>query len=162
MNGTTWRCIWILIVLVAGSLAAGCVERRMGINTPNQGTSTVLVNGQPLGATPADLHFVYYGKYHFTIIHDGFQTLQVDENVTAPWYEWPPFEFITEHLIPWTIRDVRTFNYNLMPPVVPNAQDIVNEATPLRIRAQTLGTPLTAPVGAGGVVAPLPLPPTQP
>ena len=36
-----------------------------------------------------DDHFVYYGNYHFTLIKDGYETLQVDQDIPAPFYEYP-------------------------------------------------------------------------
>src|SRR5438045_3581884 len=66
-------------------LVSGCVERRYVVTSDPPG-ALVYKNGQPIGTTPVDDTFVYYGKYHFTLVKDGYETLQVDENFSAPWY----------------------------------------------------------------------------
>src|SRR5439155_8012621 len=77
------RSAWLLTVGACAGLLAGCVERRFVITSDPPG-AVVLRDHQPIGATPADDHFVYYGKYHFTLIKEGFETLQVDQDVPTP------------------------------------------------------------------------------
>src|SRR5438270_8298429 len=108
------RNAWLFGLVASGFLLAGCVERRYVVSSDPPG-ALVLRNGQPLGATPADDHFTYYGNYHFTLIRDGYETLEVDECVRAPWYEWPPLDFVSENLVPWWIYDVRHFHYAMQP-----------------------------------------------
>ena len=55
---------WVGLLSLAA--LAGCVERRFVIESDPPG-ALVLMNGQQLGATPVDGHFVYYGRYHFTL-----------------------------------------------------------------------------------------------
>ena len=128
----------LLSAVTAAALLTGCVERRYVVTSDPPG-ALVLRNGQPLGATPADDHFVYYGNYHFTLIRDGYETLEVDQPVPPPWYEWPAIDFVSENLIPWWIYDVRRFHYQLQPLQVPNSVDVLNRAQELRTRGQGLG-----------------------
>src|SRR5213082_203874 len=97
---------------VALALAAlglgGCVERRYVIESDPPG-ALVLVNGQPLGTTPVDGHFVYYGNYAFTLIKDGYETLHVDQRINSPWYQYPPLDFASENIYPGKLEDVRQF-----------------------------------------------------
>jgi hypothetical protein len=144
----------VAIAACAG-LVAGCVERRYVITSEPPG-AIVLRNGQNIGAAPADDHFVYYGHYHFTLIHDGYETLQVDQDIPAPWYEYPGLDFISENLIPWKIRDVRRFCYGLKPLQQPNIDQLLNRGTGLRERGQSLVPP------APPVPAPAPAPPPAP
>ncbi len=104
-------------------LLTGCVERRFVVTTDPPG-ALVMRNNAPIGFAPADDHFVYYGNYHFTLIKDGYETQQIDQKIPAPWYEYPPFDFFTENLLPWHIIDVRRFHYQMQPRVVPNADEI--------------------------------------
>src|SRR5262245_23206033 len=100
-----------LMAVVAGVLAlAGCVERRFVINSDPPG-ALVLHNNQPIGSSPGDDHFVFYGYHDFTIIKDGYETLHVHQRVPAPWWEYPPLDFVVENLIPWHFQDVRRYNY---------------------------------------------------
>jgi hypothetical protein len=158
---------WLLAALAPG-LAGGCVERTYTILTDPPG-AMVLENGHEIGPTPAIKPFNYYGKYRFTIMASGYQTLVVDQPICAPWYEYFPLDFVSENLLPWTIRDRRTFRYTLQPlEVVP--PQIVNEAADqLRERGRGIGTaPVTPLVPAGppcpppGQPAPPVLPPGQP
>src|SRR5438105_15783455 len=106
--------LWFLALTACAAGFTGCVERRYIIYTDPPG-AMVLRNGQTLGATPVDDHFVYYGKYKFTIFADGYETLQVDQDIASPWYEYPGIDFFSENLIPWTIRHRRVFQYHLQP-----------------------------------------------
>jgi hypothetical protein len=91
------------LALAVGWLNAGCVERRFVVTSEPPGAK-VLGNGQDLGPTPADDAFVYYGNYHFTLIKEGYETLQVDQSVNPPWYQYPAIDFFSENIIPWKIR----------------------------------------------------------
>src|SRR5262245_3283745 len=104
--------IGILALLSSG--VAGCVERRYVIESDPPG-ALVLVNGTPLGATPVDGHFVYYGNYTFTLIKDGYETLHVDQRIRAPWFEYPGADFVSENVYPGKLEDVRRFRYALQP-----------------------------------------------
>src|SRR5207244_2164644 len=124
----------------------GCVERCMVIIAdPYPAAANAIVydeKNQPIGGTPVDKPFVYYGKYRFRIVKDGFETLDVEQRVRAPWYELPGLDFISENLIPWTIRDVRYFRYTLTPAQVRPAEDLLREGELLRAYGWTIGPPL--------------------
>ena len=156
MRGTS-RGRWTIATGLAAGLAAGCVEQRYVVTTDPPG-AIVLRNYQQIGAAPADDHFVYYGKYHFTVIKDGYETLQVDEVLKTPWYEYFPLDFISENLVPWKIHDVRRFHYHLEPARTPNTAELLNQAQELRMKGQSIGAP-AAPVPM--VAAPAP-PPVMP
>ena len=131
-------------VLAAVALLSGCVERKYVITTDPPG-AVVYENGKPLGATPVDGSFVYYGDYHFTVVKDGYQTLQATQNIPIPWYERFPLDFFSENLIPWTIQDVHRFHFALQPQQVPNIQEVTDRAQQLRNRGQAIGAPVGVP-----------------
>lgn len=134
------RCAWLCGVVAGVALLPGCVERRYVVTADPPG-ALVQENGRPLGAAPADNGFVYYGNHHFTLIRDDHETLQVDECIQAPWWQYPPFDFFAD-LAPWTIHDVRRFHYQLQPLQKPNAEEVGQRAQQLRDKGQQL-TPLT-------------------
>jgi len=138
-------------------LLTGCVERRFVVTTDPPG-ALVMRNNAPIGFAPADDHFVYYGSYHFTLIKDGYETQQIDQKIPAPWYEYPPFDFFTENLLPWHIIDVRRFHYQMQPRVVPNADEMLNHAQELRDRGRIVSPPpeipLPTPPSLGTPIAP--------
>jgi hypothetical protein len=129
---------WIVTLATFGFALAGCVERRFVVYTDPPG-AMVLRNGVPLTASPADDFYEYYGKYHFTIIAEGYETLQVDQKINAPWYEYPPLDFISENMIPWKILDRREFSYHLQPRVIANTDKLLSDGQNLRNRGISLG-----------------------
>jgi hypothetical protein len=160
---------WLAIATCVSAVLAGCVERRYLVLTDSDTpggippATIVYENGQPIGASPADRPFVYYGTYHFTIVRDGYQTLQVDQCIAAPWYEFPGLDFISENLIPWTIRDVREFRYQLMPMTTPQTNELLNRADALRARGKAITPPPSeAPPVVVPVPPPVPPPPVMP
>jgi hypothetical protein len=131
------RLIWLLIAALP--LSAGCIERRFVVESDPPG-ALVLVNGRPLASTPADGHFIYYGNYTFTLTKDGYETLTVDQNIRAPWYQIPPLDFISENLYPGKLEDVRRFRYALQPSAQVNTQQLLLQAEALRGRGQQIPT----------------------
>ena len=101
----------------------------------------VLRNGAPIGPTPVDDQFVYYGNYHFTLIKDGYTTLQVDQAIPTPWYQYVPLDFVTEALVPVHIEDVQRFHYVLQPQQATNPTAVIQEAEVLRSQGQAIGVP---------------------
>jgi hypothetical protein len=144
------------LVVLAGGLSAGCVERRFVINSEPQG-ALVYVNGQYLGATPVDYYYTYYGKYEFKLVRAGYEPLTVIQPAPPPWYEWPGLDFIAENVVPYKLRDVRTFCYNLQPLQTVRPDDLLNRASGLRARGQAIGPPRQAgpaPASPGAPPAP--------
>jgi hypothetical protein len=132
----------LLAVPVFLALLAGCVERRMVITTEPFGALVYDERNVPISASPADRPFTYYGKYRYKIVKDGYETLVVEEDVRPPWYEWIGLDFISETLIPWTVRDVRRFHYQLKNAVVVPAEEVLKQGEPLRARGLVTGEPL--------------------
>jgi hypothetical protein len=134
------KSVAFLVVAACSGLLPGCVEQRYVVTTDPPG-AMVLRNGQPLGQSPVDDHFVYYGTYHFTIILDGYETLQVQQEVPAPWYEYFPVDFFSENVLPCKIRDVRRFHYKLEPRRMVNTDELLIEAQNLRNRGISIRPP---------------------
>jgi hypothetical protein len=127
-----------MMALAALMMLVGCVERRFVIESDPPG-ALVLMNGQPIGATPVDGHFLYYGNYQFTLIKDGYETLQVDERFSAPWYQYFPIDFVSENLYPGKIEDVRRPQvYRLTPKMQPRTDALLGQAEQLRAQGRTL------------------------
>jgi hypothetical protein len=127
----------LLVVLLAAGLGGGCVERKFVVDTdpPN---ALVLVNNNPLGPSPADGSFVYYGKYNFALMAPGFETLHVTEDIVAPWYQWVGLDFFFETLWPFEIQDVRRFHYQMVPQGIPNTADVLSRSSQLREQGRNL------------------------
>src|SRR5262249_52981117 len=97
------------------------------------------------------------GNYDLTLVADGYETLKVRERLRAPWYEYPPLDFIAENLVPWTIKDKHVLGpYQLQPLQAPNTAEDVRRAVELQDRARQIRAP--APVAP----PPAALPPDNP
>ena len=139
------RCGWFVVLILLS--ATGCVERRMVIATDPYGAIVYDEKNHPIGAAPVDRTFTFYGTYRFRLAKDGYETLVVEEKVRAPWYECFGLDFISENLIPWTIRDVRYFRYKLQPAQVVPMGAVLQQAQTLRDYGKTIGVPLPGPAG---------------
>jgi len=71
------------------------------------------VNGKRAGVTPLDHPFTFYGTFDITLRARHHRSVRKLEAVRAPWFEVFPLDFVSEHLVPWTIRDHRTLAYRL-------------------------------------------------
>lgn len=136
-------CCFALAILIA---TAGCVERRLVIVPDPSGAIVYDEKDQPIGAGPVDKPFTYYGKYRFRIAKDGYETLVLEQRIRAPWYELPGLDFISENLIPWTIRDVRYLYPKLERAQMRPAEQTLLEAQLLRDYGKTIGEPLGDPL----------------
>jgi len=128
------RIRWLgLCTLLA--LGAGCVERIMVISTDPKG-ARVVVNDEEVGVSPVRLAFLWYGDYDIVIRKTGYRTLKTHYRVDPPWYQIPPFDLVSETLVPGTIRDVHVLpTFHLEPARTPPAEEVVQRALELRERA---------------------------
>ncbi len=162
-------CGGVLTLALASALLWGCVDRRYVITTDPPG-AVVYRNGQYVGAAPADDHFIYYGKYHFTIVKEGYETLQVDQDISTPWYEFPGIDFFSENLLPYTVIDRREFHYKLEPRKLPDQAQFLQQAQNLREKGLALGPgklaaqtlPPVVPPGVNPAPGPYPVNPASP
>jgi hypothetical protein len=142
------RTAWLGAALLVAATSAGCVERRYVVTSDPPG-ALVFRNGVPLGPTPVDDIFVYYGEYELTLVKDGYETLRAKVKISPPWYEYPGIDFISENIFPYTIRDIREggqFHFDLQPLQAVRPDDVLKRAGELRARGRTLGTPAEAEV----------------
>lgn len=158
-SGNAWRAL--LGLAAAITLAPGCVQRKMLIVSDPPG-AMVRVNGREVGATPCVVpseQFIFYGNYRIQLMRDGYEPLLADVDVPAPWYEWPGVDFISENLVPWTIKDHRTIQLQMQPARIVSPEDLLSNANRERERAQTVGlVPDGIPSGPPIPVSPVPQP----
>ncbi|MCE9562296.1 MAG: PEGA domain-containing protein [Planctomycetes bacterium] len=155
-SGRTLRTVAALGILAC----AGCVDRRFIIesNVPN---AQVYIDDQAIGAAPAHTSFEYYGHYTVTIVQPGFETLKERIHVGAPWYAYPPIDFLAEVVWPFHIRDTRRYFFTLHEASKTRTDTLLNEAEALRLRGASLPSP-ERPAPPKGKQVPLPPLPPQP
>jgi hypothetical protein len=135
------RAVPLMMFAAFAFLFTGCVERRFVISTDPFGAVVYDMSDIPVGKAPADKTFTWYGKYRFKLVKDGYQTMIVEERIKAPWYEWPGLDFVSENLLPFTVRDIRRLHYKLDPLESPSPEKVRIEGEQLRERGMTIGTP---------------------
>lgn len=140
----TTRRFWYSWSVGLVTLLSGCVERKMTIIS-EPSAATVYVNGKKIGKTPVDHPFLYYGVYHIVLERDGYKSKSIQEPISAPVYAYPPIDFLTEHLYPFTIRDFRRLEYELEPLPRPNLDELRQQAEELRREGQNLPDPTRPP-----------------
>lgn len=117
-------------VLAALSLA-GCVERRLTINTRPQG-ALVTLNDEQIGVSPVTVPFRWYGNYGVRITKDGYETLDTARELKAPLHDYPPFDFFAQVLYPGRIVDSYEWTFELQPKEYPTREQVLRNAEALR------------------------------
>ncbi len=122
----------LLIIALAGCLClAGCVERKLTINT-NPSGAQVLLNDEEIGTSPVTVSFNWYGDYNITIRKQGCQTLNTHRKLQAPWYDYFPFDFFAEVICPGRIVDSYEWSFDLSPQQEINRQELIQSAEKLK------------------------------
>jgi hypothetical protein len=136
---TNRRTCWLACAGII-ALVSGCVERRFTVQSEPAGAK-VYVNNKPVGFTPIDVPFTYYGKYLITLEYPGYQTKHVEERIKAPLYAYPPSDFVVECIYPGTVTDIRQLEYTLDPMPRPNLDELLIQADMIRARGKDLPEP---------------------
>lgn len=132
---STSRRWWVTGLCLAALCPAGCVSRRLMVQSNPPG-AMVLLEGREIGYTPTAVDFTYYGTRELTLIKDGYETTTQLVPVRAPWYQWPGIDFFSDNLLPYRVTDRQTASFDLQPrQMVPN-QELLNRGQMLRSEAQ--------------------------
>ena len=102
------------LTALAGALAltaGGCIRSRVHILSEPAGAE-VIWRGQPYGATPVTIPFIWYWYYDIALEKPGYERLEVTERFrTPPWFLMPLDLFM--EMIPIPIPDNRERSYVL-------------------------------------------------
>ncbi len=138
------RTAWLALALLVAGLQAGCVTRRVMITSEPPG-AMVYRNGQPIGPTPVEEPFLYYGRYHYRFVADGYQPLDLYPEFATQWYEYPGVDFFAENVFPFAVRDVQQVHARMIPLEPVRHDDVKSAADNLRNRGQMIQPPANAP-----------------
>jgi len=133
----------LTLAMIGMVAVSGCVTRRVIIKSDPPG-AMVYRNGQPIGPTPVEETFIYYGTYHYRLIREGCEPVDYYPELVAPWYQLPGIDFITENLLPFSFRDTQTFEFKLPDPQPVRHDDIRARATELQQRGAQIVPPAAA------------------
>jgi hypothetical protein len=112
-------------------LATGCVERKVLIRSNPPG-ALVYVDDHEVGTTPVAIAPIYYGSRKIRLVKDGCETKTVIEPMPPPWYEVPPLDFFSENVVPGTLHDTRTLDFQLQPQGVVQKEELMARSESLR------------------------------
>jgi hypothetical protein len=143
-----WLSSGVWLALFVAALCPGCVRRRLLVRSNPPG-AMVYVDNQPIGTTPCAVSFTYYGTREIRLVKPGFETLTVEQEIPAPWYEYPGLDFVSENLVPKEIQDYRTVTLQMTPQIMKPLDAVLRDAEQLR-----QGTQQGVTIPAGAFVAP--------
>jgi hypothetical protein len=115
--------------------AAGCVERKLTINT-NPAGAQVFLNDEEIGVSPVTTSFNWYGDYNVTVRKQGRETLQTHRKLQAPWYDGFPFDFFAQVIYPGRIVDRYEWSFDLKPQKEIGRQELIRDAEQIKGQAE--------------------------
>ena len=122
----------LTIVGLAAILAlAGCVERRLTINTQPQ-DALVVLNDEEIGQSPVTVPFSWYGDYNIRISKEGYQTLKTHRRLKSPWYDKFPCDFFAQIVSPKRIKDAYEWTFDLDKKKQPEREELIQNARELK------------------------------
>jgi hypothetical protein len=127
----------LLIAFLLGVvLQSGCVDRFLSINSDPPGASAY-VDGEKVGTTPCEVRYIWYGTRALVLEIRGYTLIRQEVTLSPPWWQIMPMDFITDVVLPFTLKDKRTVSYSMEPaPVTREEVDTVLErAEELRKKA---------------------------
>lgn len=130
-----WKSRSLVLLLVACA-CGGCVRRTLTINTVPQGAD-IWLNDEEIGRSPVAVDILWYGDYDVTARLAGYETLHTHQHISAPWYQTPFLDFITEVLWPGWIHDQRSMNFALAPAAEADREQLLRAAQAFRERTLT-------------------------
>ena len=127
---TKLKKIALFTLLLSFLTFAGCVERRLTINT-NPQDALIELNDEEIGRSPVTVTFNWYGDYNIRATKAGYQTLATNNVLKRPMHDRPPFDFFAT-LNPKKIIDSYEWTFDLEPMQTPERKDLIKAATELQ------------------------------
>lgn len=123
-----FRAALLLVLLLT---FCGCVRRKLTLRTNPPG-ATAYLDHKPIGKTPLTTSFDHYGDRRFTFVKEGYETKTVILPVRAPWYQWIGLDFVSEVLLPGTLKDEKFYEVDLVAQQVTSPDILVAQAEETR------------------------------
>jgi len=122
-------------ILSVSLLLAGCVERKLTINTKPQ-EALVVLNDEEIGTSPVTVSFEWYGDYWVRISKQGYETLNTHRKLKGPWYDGFPFDFFAQIISPNRIVDSYEWTFELEPKKQISREQLIQNAEKLKKQIQ--------------------------
>ena len=104
----------IIFCSILSLLTLGCLERKLLIRSDPPGAK-VYLDGKFIGQTPTETSFYFYGTREVTLHKEGYEIYREKRKIEIPFYQIFPLDFVSEFLIPFTIKDHHRLQYPLKP-----------------------------------------------
>lgn len=91
----------------------GCLRSRVVI-TSEPSDAEIVWRGEPYGATPVEIPFIWHWYYDYEISKPGYEKIEMIERFRTPPWALFPLDFILE-VVPIPITDTRRRHYVLKP-----------------------------------------------
>ena len=124
----------VLLAVFLPLILTGCVHRRLTINS-NPSGALVRIDGKDVGYTPASVDYTWYGTREVQLLKDGYETQTQLIDVSAPWYQKFPFDFVSDNLLGTHVRDHRRFDLQLQPKRTQPSDNVIERGRSLRSEA---------------------------
>mgnify|MGYP002628004879 FL=1 len=125
------------ILFIAASLLlsqTGCVHRRVTINS-NPAGALVRIDGKDIGYTPASMDYTWYGTREVQLLKDGYETQTQLIDISAPWYQRFPLDFVSDNFLGTHVRDHRRYDFQMQPKQPDVSSDVIERGRSLRSEA---------------------------
>jgi len=129
-RGTVGFCVALGMVAL---LSSGCVERELTIRTEPEG-ALVTLNDEQIGESPVTVSFNWYGDYWVRATKEGYETLETNRELKAPWHDRFPLDFFAQVLYPGRVVDSYEWTFELAPRQNPTREELIEKAEALRSR----------------------------
>ena len=131
-----YKSTTIFIVICFGVLSlSGCVERKLTINTRPEG-AVVVLNDEEIGESPVTVNFNWYGDYRVRISKDGYETLNTHRKLKGPWYDYFPFDFFAQIIVPNRIVDSYEWTFELPSEQQISREELIQKAQEMKKQLQ--------------------------
>ncbi len=102
------------VVGVCGLLAlSGCIERRIRVTSEPSG-ARVFLNDEPIGTTPCEARFTFYGTYDVRLELDGYESIHEARTARAPLHEYPGIDLVATAL-PVDFENIIEWDFAMVP-----------------------------------------------
>ena len=103
----------LIVCLAAAAPLPGCIERRIRVTSEPSG-ARVWLNDRPIGVTPCEARFTYYGTYDVRLELDGHEPVHEGRTARAPIHEYPGID-LAATLAPVDFEHTAEWHYDLEP-----------------------------------------------
>ena len=93
------------------------------------------IDGKDIGYTPASIDFTWYGTREIQLLKDGYETQTQLVNISPPWYQVFPLDFVSDNFLGTHIRDHRRLDIPMQPRMESDTSNVIQRGRALRSEA---------------------------